>query len=72
MTIYDKIDALKARIDAIRPFEGEMLAIIPPILRREYIQALEKAHTSDAAFVQFIAEREYESEKKIIRLLNIE
>ena len=52
--------------------DGYMLAIIPPVLRQEYIQTLEKAHTSDAAFVQFIAERVQEAEKEIIRLLNIE
>ncbi len=33
MTIYDKIDALKARIDVIRPFEGEMLAEIKKYYR---------------------------------------
>ena len=51
--------------------DGYMLAIIPPILRQEYIRLLEQAHTSDRAFIDFIAERVLESEKEVIRLLNI-
>ena len=48
---------------------GYTLAIVPPVLRVEYIQLLEKAHTGDAAFVEFIAQRELETQKDILRML---
>lgn len=51
--------------------DGYMLAIIPPILRQEYISLLEQAHTNDQPFIDFIAERVLESEKDIMRLLHI-
>lgn len=51
--------------------DGHMLAIIPPILRNEYIELLEKAHVNDKPFEKFIAERVMESQKEIIRLLHI-
>lgn len=51
--------------------DGYMLAIIPPILRQEYIGLLEQAHTNDYSFIDFIAERVLESEKEIMRLLHI-
>lgn len=51
--------------------DSYMLAVIPPILRQEYIAALEQAHTDDRSFVEFIADRVYESQKEIIRLLHI-
>lgn len=51
--------------------EGYMLAIIPPVLRHEYIALLERAHTDSRDFTTFIAERVLESEKEIIRLLHI-
>jgi len=35
---------------------GYTIAIIPPILRGEYISRLEKAHENDSDFVRFIAE----------------
>jgi Fic family protein len=50
---------------------GYMLAIIPPILRQEYITVLEQAHTKDQPFIDFIAERVLESEKEMMRLLHI-
>jgi len=50
---------------------GYMIAIIPPILRAEYIRLLEKAHTDPAPFIQFIADRVFEAEKEIIKLLNL-
>ncbi len=50
---------------------GYLLAIIPPILRHEYIALLEKAHEDDKPFIEFIGERVLETEKEIIRLLNI-
>lgn len=51
--------------------DGYMLAIIPPILRQEYIMLLEQAHTEDQPFIDFIAARVLESEIEIMRLLHI-
>lgn len=51
--------------------DGYMLAIIPPILRQEYINLLELAHKDDRPFMDFIAERVYETQKEIMRLLHI-
>ncbi|MBC8535801.1 Fic family protein [Feifania hominis] len=51
--------------------DGYMLAVIPPVLRQEYIALLEKAHTDDRPFIEFIADRVMESEKDVIRLLHI-
>ncbi len=45
------------------------IAIIPPILRRDYIQALEKAHTDDKEFKEFIARTVRETQKDYLRLL---
>jgi Fic family protein len=51
--------------------DGYLLAVIPPILRHEYVELLEKAHRDDKFFEQFIAERIIESQKEIMRLLHI-
>lgn len=51
--------------------DGYMLAIIPPVLRHEYISLLEQAHKNDQPFVDFIAKQVLESEKEIMRLLHI-
>lgn len=51
---------------------GYVPAIIPPILRFDYITLLEKAHKDDKPFIEFIGERVLETEKEIMRLLNIE
>ena len=51
--------------------DGYMMAIIPPVLRQEYIALLEQAHRDDRPFMDFIAERVLETEKDIIRLLHI-
>ena len=51
--------------------DGYMLAVVPPILRHEYIQLLEKAHKDDKPFVDFIAERVIETQKDMMRLLHI-
>lgn len=48
---------------------GYVIAIIPPILRAEYIRTLEKAHSDDKPFRQFIAERVLETQKEYLRLL---
>lgn len=52
--------------------EGYMLAVIPPVLRQEYIALLERAHEDDDLFIRFIAERVYETQKDIMRLLHVE
>jgi Uncharacterized conserved protein len=51
--------------------DGYMLAVIPPVLRQEYISLLERAHKDDRPFMDFIAARVLESEKEIMRLLQI-
>ena len=48
---------------------GYCIALIPPILRRDYIQALEKAHTDDKEFKRFIAKTVLETQKDYLRLL---
>lgn len=49
--------------------KGYAIAIIPPILRRDYIQALEKAYTDDRDFIEFIAKAVGETQKDSLRLL---
>lgn len=51
--------------------DGYLLAVIPPVLRQEYISLLERAHNDDRPFIDFIAEQVLESEKEIMRLLHI-
>lgn len=51
--------------------DGYLPALIPPILRSEYISFLEKAHEDDRPFIDFIVEREIESQKDFLRLLHI-
>jgi Fic family protein len=51
--------------------DGYMPAVIPPILRREYMSLLEQAHTDDRPFMDFVAERVLETEKDVMRLLHI-
>ena len=48
--------------------EGYNIAIIPPVLRSEYVQALEKAHTDDKDFIDLIARMVRESQKDYLRL----
>lgn len=43
--------------------DGYLPALIPPILRTDYISLLEKAHEDDSSFISFITERELESQK---------
>ena len=45
--------------------------IIPPIVREDYIRALEKAWINEQIFVEFIAARVLESEKDFMRMLHI-
>jgi len=51
--------------------DGYLPAIIPPILRLDYVSLLERAHKDDRDFTEFIAERELESQKEILRLFQI-
>ncbi len=46
---------------------GYEIAVIPPILRGEYIAALEKAHRSTKTFCSFIALRVAETQKDLLR-----
>jgi len=49
---------------------GYPLAIIPPILRRDYLDTLDQTHKGDAgSFINFIAGVCYESAKEYLRLL---
>jgi Fic family protein len=49
---------------------GYPVAIIPPILRREYLDTLNKTHRGDdGPFIKFIAGVCYESAKEYLRLL---
>ena len=51
--------------------DGYLPALILPILRSDYIALLEKAHEDDRPFIKFIAERELESQKDFLRLLQV-
>ncbi|MGE5580254.1 MAG: Fic family protein [Bacillota bacterium] len=51
--------------------DGYLPAVIPPVLRHEYIELLERAHRDDAPLEMFIAERVVESQREIMRLLHI-
>lgn len=51
--------------------DGYLPAIVPPILRMDYVSLLEQAHRNDRDFTEFIAERELESQKEILRLFQI-
>lgn len=48
--------------------EKYILAIIPPVVRRDYIDALEKAHVNDTDFIEFIARMVRETQKDYLRL----
>lgn len=47
---------------------GYNTAIITPIMRQEYIQTLEKAHTDDKDFINLIARMVRETQKDYLRL----
>ncbi len=51
--------------------DGYLPAIVPPILRMDYVSLLERAHRDDGGFMEFIAEREFESQKEILRLFQV-
>lgn len=48
--------------------EGYEIAIIPPMVRNQYIQALEKAHKDDADFLNFVAKSVKETQQDYLRL----
>lgn len=47
---------------------GYNIAIIPPVVRQDYIRTLEKAHTDDSDFVEFIARMVKETQQDYLRL----
>ncbi|PCI73258.1 cell filamentation protein Fic [Candidatus Dependentiae bacterium] len=49
---------------------GYTIALIPPIIRSEYIQALENGREDDSSFVILIAEMVKESQKDYLRLFS--
>jgi len=49
--------------------EGYNIAVIPPVLRQEYIQTLEGAHKDDKKFIEFIARVVRETQQDYLRLL---
>ena len=53
--------------------DGYMLALVPPVLRQDYLDAIRSYQQKGEAelFCDFIAERVLESEKEIMRLLHI-
>jgi len=48
---------------------GYPVAIIPPILRSEYITLLEIAHRTPEKFIDFIVDREIDTLRELLRLL---
>lgn len=48
--------------------DGLNIAIIPPVMRRDYIEALEKAHRDDKPFVELIARMVRETQQDYLRL----
>lgn len=48
--------------------ENYEIAIIPPIVRNQYIQALEKAYTDDKDFLMFVAKMVKETPHDYLRL----
>lgn len=51
---------------------GYPISAIPPILRNDYIQALEQAHTDPEPFIQFILGRVIETQRELLRLFGEE
>ena len=51
--------------------DGYLPAVVPPILRGDYVSLLERAHRDDGDFIEFIAERELASQKEMLRLFQI-
>jgi Fic family protein len=47
---------------------GYVLAVIPPVLRGEYIMTIQAAHKDDSAFIKFIAEALCETQQDYMRM----
>ena len=47
------------------------IALIPAILRHEYVQSLEMSHKNPAVFVDFITDRIIATQMDLLRLLNV-
>jgi Fic family protein len=58
-------------MNAVLVQNGYPPAIIPPVLRGDYIRALEKAWTNEQFFIEFISARVLEAEKDLMRMLHI-
>ena len=77
VTIHPFIDGngrvARLLMNAALIHDGYMLAVVPPILRTDYLACIRKYQQSDddSSFCDFIARRVYESEKEIMRLLKI-
>ncbi len=54
--------------DLILLQEGFTITIIPPAVRPDYLETLEKAHTSDGDFVKLMARMVRETQKDFLRL----
>ncbi len=50
--------------------EGYNIALIPPVLRAEYISSLESAHSDDKEFLTLICKCVYETQKDYLRMIN--
>ncbi len=50
---------------------GYTIAIIPPVLRGDYIAALEKAHADTLPFIDFIKDRVIETQNDILRMFGL-
>ena len=58
-------------MNAVLVQNGYPPAIVPPILRGDYIMALEKSWTNERFLVEFIAARVLETEKDLMRMLHV-
>ena len=48
---------------------GYLPVVIPPVLRHDYVAALEKAHEDDGSFLELMARSEIETQKDFLRLV---
>ncbi len=48
---------------------GFNIALIPPVIRVEYISSIEQAHKNDEAFINLICRSVYETQKECLRML---
>lgn len=49
--------------------QGYLPVVIPPVLRHDYVAALEKAHEDDGSFLELMARSEIETQKDFLRLV---